>query len=152
MYGDPEDQETTLSYYVEQDDLEEVKDWFETNRESRNEEAARLEVALEEAQAQLQEFEEKLEVHREREANLMFHNRDLTPNPNDVEIERYHRLLRENVWNIRRQLRDLVRWDRDDLEWIWKLERQQREAANSYRPVTKKQQRSANWKEKKAKQ
>jgi predicted nuclease with TOPRIM domain len=98
-----------MSYYVEQDDLGTVKAWFEENRRLRREEAARLEQRLEEVNAELDEFEDRLEEHREREAKLMFHRMDLTPTPMEEGIERYSRSLRQRKWDFTRQLRDLVR-------------------------------------------
>lgn len=33
--------------------------------------------------------------------------------------------LREERWILERRLHDLIRWERDDLEWEWKLKRQE---------------------------
>jgi hypothetical protein len=140
-----------MSYYVEQDDLGTVKAWFEENRRLRREEAARLEQRLEEVNAELDEFEDRLEEHREREAKLMFHRMDLTPTPMEEGIERYSRSLRQRKWDFTRQLRDLVRWDRDDLEWIGTLERKEREANRQYRSAndTRQRERAETWRAKK---
>ena len=48
-----EDDEEFYSLYVEQDDLETVKEWFEQIRENRIDEANRLEVELEKAETDI---------------------------------------------------------------------------------------------------
>lgn len=142
-----------MSYhYVEQDDLETVKAWFERTRRQRKEEAERLEQRLDEATAELDEYEIRLEARRERKANQMFPNNNLAPSAMDESIERYYRSLRQKVWDLKRQLRDLIRWDRDDLEWLATLERKEREANKQYRPSNnevRQQQRAENWRAKK---
>lgn len=143
---DPEDQEEALTYYVEQDDLETVKLWLEDIREKRIEEAERLEVELEEAEADIKDFEEDLESIREWKPKRHIESMNGEVKENEMDIERYRRMLRDKRDFALRRLRDLVRQERDDLEWIWKLERREREATEAYRPTTKKEHRAADWK------
>lgn len=141
-----------MSYYVEQDDLKSVRAWFEENRKLRSKEAARLEVKLKEADDELEEFEYQLDYREKQKASIYnFGSNDLTPNPYEEGIERHHRSLRQKRWDFTRQLRDLVRWERDDLEWLSTLERKEREAHRQYRSTndTKQQQRAENWRNRK---
>lgn len=137
-----------MEYYVEQDDLEIVREWFEDLRKERNIEAARLEDELEEAETDLKNFSEELEGIRTWKAKRHIDPTTAQVNDKQMNIERYHRMLRDKRDFIKRRLNDLVRQERDDLEWIWKLERNQREATKKYRSAepTKQQQRAANWK------
>jgi hypothetical protein len=139
-------EENSYGYYVEQDDLETVKAWLKIVRAIRTEEAMRLEEELEEATAKLEKFERKPDERRKwlAKANLEL---DLSVViEREMDTERYHRLLRDNRDYTQRRLRDLVKQDREDLEWIRKLEREEREATKEYRPLTKSQQRAADWK------
>ena len=43
-----------------------------------------------------------------------------------VDTERYYRTLRDKRDFAKRQLRDLVKQDREDIEWMWELERNER--------------------------
>lgn len=143
---DLEEEETTYGLYVEQDDLETVKEWFEKIREERIIEAEKLEDELEEAETDIQNFLEELEYVRSWKAKKHLETMNGQINEKQMEIERYHRMLRDKRDFIKRRLRDLVKQDREDLDWIWKLERNQREASKEYRPTTKEQIRAANWK------
>jgi len=165
---DREDDEEEYSDYIEQDDLETVKEWLEVIRQRRTEEADTLEDELTLAIADLEEFEEDLKdvLKWKRKKHLDTMNGSVSEYA--VDIERYRRMLREKRDTIKRRLRDLVRQDREDLEWTWKLERNQRnserqeresdwqtrrerEPDEEYRPASKSQQRAANWKQNKGK-
>jgi len=134
--------------YEEQNDINKVRTWFKRDRETRKADAEVIEQNLDEAIDKLEDFEEKLEGELEQLARIGFSHNSLVPDANKSEIERYHRILQDRVWNLKRQIRDLIRWERDDLEWMVKLERQEREAAKQPKPNEAKQQRSANWKDK----
>jgi len=137
-----------LNYYVEQDDTKVVREWFKENRISRKEEAERLKEQLEDVEEVLDRFLPGLEKHLEYQSRNS-HNRysDIVPNLKEREIERYHQSLWDRRRDILRQLRDLVRWERDDLEWMERLERKEREASRHYSSETKQQERAANWKQ-----
>ncbi|HEU5374702.1 MAG TPA: hypothetical protein VFV38_04620 [Ktedonobacteraceae bacterium] len=163
-----EDDEGEVSDYFEQDDLESVKAWFEAIRERRAEEADALDEELSRATRDIKDFETELKrVLKWKELPHLDTMNGHIPD-STVDVERYRRLLRDKRDIARRRLRDLVRQDREDLEWIWKLERNQRlkdrreresdeptrrerEPNKDRRPVSKSQQRAANWKANKGK-
>lgn len=154
---DLEESEAVYGYYVEQEDLETVKKWFEEIRDKRAEEADRLEAELEEAEADLEEFETDLEETRQWKPKKHLDTANGQIVEDAVDVERYRRMLRDKRDYTLRRLRDLVKQDREDLEWIRKLERSERletereeqKATEEYRPTTKSQQRAANWKARK---
>jgi hypothetical protein len=168
--NDQEDEEEygEVSDYFEQDDLESVKAWFETIRERRAEEADALDIELAKAINDLEEFE--TELKRVLKWKELEHIESMNGNIPEytVDVTRYRRMLRDQRDIAKRRLRDLVKQEREDLEWIWKLERNQRykdreereseepvrrehEPKKDYKPVTKSQQRAANWKTNKGK-
>jgi len=139
--------------YEEQDDIEAVRKWLKRDRETRKADAEVIEQSLDEAIEKLDTFEDRLVEENKQQARIGFGQNDLVPNAHRSEIERYHRILQDRVWSLKRQIRDLVRWERDDLEWMSKLERQEREAGKHYKPTeTKQQQRATGWKEKRESQ
>jgi len=139
-----------LSYYVDQDNLETIKAWLRESREWRSQEAERLEQELEEAEADLEQFRTELEKYRESKTKYVF---DLwlnnTLSDTEVDIERYHNMLQSKKANTLRRIRDLIKQDREDLEWIWKLEQRDKREAFKEPRLTTKQQRAANWKSRK---
>jgi len=139
--------------YKEQDDIKVFREWLKRDRETRKEDAEVIEQNLDEAIDKLNTFEDRLVEENEQLTRIGFGQNELVPNAHKSEIERYHRILQERVWSLKRQIRDLIRWERDDLEWMSKLERQEREADKHHGSAeTKQQQRTANWKEKRESQ
>lgn len=138
-----------MEYYIGQDNLKDVKEWFEDLQKDRSEEAGRLEDELEEAIKDIESFNEELKgFYWKNKGHLELSNGEV--DRRNMDIERYHRMLKDKRDFIKRRLNELVRQERDDIEWIWKLERNQREATKQYRSTdpTKQQLRAVNWKSK----
>lgn len=102
---------------MDQKDLEEYRKWFEITHEDR-------ELETEELEALLDDIEEKLGYWNGIPEG--FSRPGELPNPNDFETERYYQSLWRWKWDIERQLRNLIRGERDDLEWLGKLEGRQK--------------------------
>jgi hypothetical protein len=132
-----------MDWHRKQDDLEAIKDWFEDSREARGNEIDLLGLKLAEADAELAMFEEDYTMHR---ASHNYRD-ELELMPREEKIERRYQMLRQKKWEIMRQIRDLIRWEREDLEWIWKLERKELETTRRSARIAKKTERANNWKE-----
>ncbi len=93
---DLEDDETGYSLYVEQDDLEIVREWFEEIRVDRIDEANRLEVELAQAERDIREFLEELEnvdAWKSERGHIEWTNGEVRERR--INVERYYRMLRD---------------------------------------------------------
>jgi hypothetical protein len=106
---------------VDQNSLESFRKWYTVEHDRREQETAWLEELLEDIDAKLEEWEEALE--RRSAIDSRFASRPgEVPNPSEWETERYYQGLWRWKWEIERRLRDLIRGERDDLEWMARLE------------------------------
>jgi hypothetical protein len=107
---------------VDQNSPESFRKWYKVEHDRREQETEWLEELLEDIDAKLEEWEETLVRRSEIDSRLMFSRPGEVPNPNEWETERYYQGLWRWKWDIERRLRDLVRGERDDLEWMARLE------------------------------
>jgi hypothetical protein len=108
---------------VDQNSLESFRKWYEIEHDRREQETEWLGELLEDVDAKLEEWEETLERRSETDSKFMFTRRPgEVPNPSEWETERYYQGLWRWKWDIERRLRDLIRGERDDLEWMARLE------------------------------
>lgn len=112
---------------MNQGDLVQSREQYKTDHERREAEAERLEAELSEVGEQLETLENNVIVEGYREVDPYER-----PHPSQVEVVRYYQMMREWEWKIERRLRELIRWEREDLEWLDKLEgrRRARDRAN----------------------
>jgi len=117
----------SLEPNLDQKNLAEYRQWYEVTHADRETETRRLELLLDDVEAELEEWEETLEWERQTEERRQFETRwGEVPNPHQLETKRYYQGLWRWKWDIERQLRNLIRAERDDLEWLDKLEGRQR--------------------------
>lgn len=107
---------------MDQDSLENFRKWYKVEHDRREQETERLKELLEETEAKLEEWKETLEEQNGWNSNRFGDRLGEVPNPSELEVERYNQGLWRWKWDIERRLRDLVRGERDDLEWKAKLE------------------------------
>lgn len=121
-----------------QNNLNEFRKWHEVIQSRRDEEAETLrdELALAEAKIRLA----KRILNREKKSYLEEHYEDKTfsdeeikshvmydePRSDYTDAERRYQLAWEWKWKIERRLHDLVREERDDLEYLAKLSARER--------------------------
>lgn len=112
---------------MDQDDLREFREWYKINHKLREEETERLELKLSEVEEELEQAEGARERKRLNEEKIgWLYRRDEPLNAGQWETERHYQGLWEWKWKIERRLRELIRWERDDLEWLGRLEGRQR--------------------------
>jgi len=119
--------EFAMSQQVAQDNLEAFREWYKINHKLREEETARLELKLREVERELEQAEEaRKRIRLDRDKLGWGRQRGEPLNPSEWEAERYYQGLWEWKWKIERRLRELIRWEREDLEWLGRLEGRQR--------------------------
>ena len=113
---------------MNQDDLERVRQQFETDQLRRDEEAEWLKVLLEEVEGQLGQLGDGLKSRDRYYTGRAEQKRRSgeAPDPNEQEFERYYWNVVDRKFKIERRLHDLVREERDDLDHIARLEGRKR--------------------------
>lgn len=123
---------------MDQNNLEDYRQWYEVTHTDRETETERLEQLLDDVETELDEWEDLLGWKREQSEKIGFGNRPgEVPNPNELETKRYYQGLWRWKWDIERRLRDLIRAERDDLEWLGKLEGRKRARARATEHLTR---------------
>jgi hypothetical protein len=110
-----------VSQNVDQSNLDDFREWYKTNHNLRAEEAERLETELREAEERLEQIGNYLEEDK-RYRGPSYRHDDMRRQ----EAERNFQFAYEWTWKIKRRQRELMRWEREDLEWLDRLEGRQR--------------------------
>jgi len=119
-------EELIHEYYEEQDNLKTVREWFKHSREFRRKEAERLEQELAQVENDLEEFENELQGSDRHKRYGWIEPYNGRVDREAMEVERLKQSLRNRRNDILHRIRNLIRWDRDDLQWIGTLEGRQR--------------------------
>ncbi|MEO6888676.1 MAG: hypothetical protein ABI456_05825 [Ktedonobacteraceae bacterium] len=123
---------------MNQNNLEKYRQWYEVTQTDRETETERLEQLLDDVETELEEWEDSLEQKRERYGNTEFWDTPgEVPNPHQLETRRYYQGLWRWKWDIERRIRDLIRGERDDLEWLGKLEVRKRARTRATEHLTR---------------
>ncbi len=107
-----------MSQYVSQEDLDEYREWHKINHDLREEEAEKLEFELREAEVRLEQIGKYLDDYKSHRISSSYEHDDMRRQ----EVERQYQFAYEWTWKIKRRQRELIRGERDDLEWLDKLE------------------------------
>jgi hypothetical protein len=110
--------------------------WLEISRDFRTQEAQNLEQELEEIEEDINDLEEGIKsVRKYRDKNLYDYSQEAV-SEREMSFIRTLNYLKDKRWDIIRRLRDLIRWDRDDLNWLGTLKgRETRERTNRQKSI-----------------
>jgi hypothetical protein len=111
-----------VSQRIDQSNLDDFREWYKINHDLRAEEAEWLDAELREAEERLEQIGSYLEEYKGRRGSSSYDHDD----QRRQEVERNFQFAYEWTWKIKRRQRELMRWEREDLEWLDRLEGRQR--------------------------
>jgi len=116
-----------MSQSVDQSNLEKYREQFQINQKTWYIEAEMLKPELREAEKKLvetkQELEGSREYRRQEKAGENYYYEEDKDIAIEKELEREYRFTWEWIWKIKRRLHELIRWEREELEYLGRLER-----------------------------